>query len=73
MEIVVNNLPKEKREAVVKVGGFVDFLDDEHELFTATFYHHAIESNSCQVRIADDLTGKKIIIDRFEFDTIEIS
>lgn len=72
MEIIANHVPKEMKDEVVRVGGFVDF-DDDLDMFTATFYHHELINNSCQVKITDDLTGRKMILNRFDFDTIEIS
>ena len=72
MNIRIEEVPKELKNEVVRIGGICDYYPELDECFLASFMHHELETQGDHVIITDDLTGNKLIIKRCDFYTIEL-
>ena len=72
MKIRIEQLPKELKNDVIKIGGVPTYYEELDECFQATFFHHELETHGDHVIVTDELTGYSMIIKRCDFYTIEL-
>lgn len=72
MNIEIEQLPKDYRNDVIRLGGVPTYYEELDECFMATFDHHTIHIEGDCAVIIDDLTGDSIVFERSDFYSIEI-
>ena len=73
MIIRIEQLPKEMKKDVIRLGGYVNYYNELDECILATFYRHELKTHADHVVITDTLTGEKLTISSVDFYTIELS
>lgn len=73
MRIIIEEVAKELKDCFVRIGGTVEYYEELDEVIKITLNHHSLMTMGDSVLIIDDLTGKKVILDRNDYYTILIS
>ena len=72
MKIRIEQLPKELKNDVIKIGGVPTYYEELDECFQANFFHHGLKTYGDHVVITDELTGYKLRFSRIDFYMIEL-